>query len=338
MPPGIGYGPNPLVPMIQPGMLNAMQQQITPRPSGFSALLDRPGVREGLLMAGLRLLASDRRQEGFGQALASAAATGIGAGRMAAQREEYEDLLSGAPPEMQAVMRLLGPEQGAALMAQQMMRGAPAPVTLSEGAALVDPVTGDIIAENVPDPERDIRNVGDALVDLTSGTPEVIYEAPEEGPDFGDVAALRNRYEANIAPYEEAAQAFRKMEVSATGEATPAKDIALVFNYMKAIDPGSTVREGEFATAQNAGSAWDIAGNLYNRLLTGQRLNAAQRQEFLNSAREQVATLLPQYQTVTDQYRSIAEANGFDPTQVLRNPFAGLNLATENLDPLGIRR
>ena len=33
-----------------------------------------------------------------------------------------------------------------------------------------------------------------------------------------------------------------------------AGDMALIFSYMKMLDPNSTVREGEYATAQDAGS------------------------------------------------------------------------------------
>lgn len=139
MPPGIGYGPGSLIPRIGPQALSAMQQQIQPRPSGLSGLLDRPGVREGLLMAGLRILASDDRQEHLGTAIADAASLGIGTGRQAAQRQEYESMLEGAPPQMQAALKLLGPEQGAALLARQMMMPPPEQQFIEVDGALVTP-------------------------------------------------------------------------------------------------------------------------------------------------------------------------------------------------------
>lgn len=65
-----------------------------------------------------------------------------------------------------------------------------------------------------------------------------------------------------------------------SSEKSAAGDIALIFNYMKMLDPGSVVREGEFATAQNAGGVDDRVWNSYNRLLTGERLNPKQRKSF----------------------------------------------------------
>jgi len=63
-----------------------------------------------------------------------------------------------------------------------------------------------------------------------------------------------------------------------------AGDLALIFNYMKILDPGSTVREGEFANAQNSASVPQRVRGLYNSITQGQRLSAAQRDDFLARA------------------------------------------------------
>lgn len=63
---------------------------------------------------------------------------------------------------------------------------------------------------------------------------------------------------------------------------TAASDLALIFNFMKMLDPGSTVREGEFATAQNATGVQGRIVSLYNNLLEGTRLNPDQRVDFLS--------------------------------------------------------
>ncbi len=61
-------------------------------------------------------------------------------------------------------------------------------------------------------------------------------------------------------------------------------DMALIFNYMKMLDPGSTVREGEFASAQNTAGVDDKIINLYNNALRGTRLNPEQRSGLRNQA------------------------------------------------------
>lgn len=73
--------------------------------------------------------------------------------------------------------------------------------------------------------------------------------------------------------------------ITKTGnKGTPASDISLVFNFMKMNDPGSTVREGEFATAQNAEGVPGRVVNLYNQMLDGTRLNPAQRKDFIQQS------------------------------------------------------
>ena len=58
----------------------------------------------------------------------------------------------------------------------------------------------------------------------------------------------------------------------------------MITGYMKMIDPGSTVREGEFATAANSGGVSDNVRSLYNSLINGKRLSPQQRENFLQSA------------------------------------------------------
>jgi hypothetical protein len=51
---------------------------------------------------------------------------------------------------------------------------------------------------------------------------------------------------------------------------------------MKILDPTSVVREGEQATAQNAEGVDARTRNIFNRLLTGERLTKGQRQDFVS--------------------------------------------------------
>lgn len=65
---------------------------------------------------------------------------------------------------------------------------------------------------------------------------------------------------------------------------TAAGDMGMIFGLMKVLDPGSTVREGEFATAQNTVGVPDKVRNLYNRALSGDLLSPSQRDDFYNVA------------------------------------------------------
>lgn len=79
------------------------------------------------------------------------------------------------------------------------------------------------------------------------------------------------------------ATAYGRVMDSAS-DPSPAGDMALVFNYMKILDPGSTVREGEFATAKNAGGVDDKVKSLYNSIIQGTILSENQRKDFVNRA------------------------------------------------------
>ena len=79
----------------------------------------------------------------------------------------------------------------------------------------------------------------------------------------------------------------------------------MIFTYMKVLDPTSVVREGEQATAQNAAGIPERTRNLYNKLMTGERLTKSQRADFVKSA----VGLFQSNQIAKDAYQS-----GFEET------------------------
>lgn len=94
-------------------------------------------------------------------------------------------------------------------------------------------------------------------------------------------------------------------------------DVALIFNYMKMLDPGSVVREGEFATAEQTAGIPARIRNLYNKMVDGGRLNDAQRNEFLNMAAGLYNREKQTYDSISQQFRGLAQQNQLDPNQVL---------------------
>lgn len=84
-----------------------------------------------------------------------------------------------------------------------------------------------------------------------------------------------------------ASNAFRTMNSLAENPNGPA-DLAFIYSFMKLQDPGSTVREGEYATAQNAGGVSQTVMNTYNRLLGGEKISET-RGQFLDAARKTYA-------------------------------------------------
>lgn len=96
-----------------------------------------------------------------------------------------------------------------------------------------------------------------------------------------------------------------------------AGDLSLIFGYMKMLDPNSVVRETEFANAQNAAGVPDQIRNLYNRAVSGQRLNPDQRQQFVGQAQRLMKAAYDNQQRVRKTYGDRSSKFGIDPSMVL---------------------
>lgn len=93
-------------------------------------------------------------------------------------------------------------------------------------------------------------------------------------------------------------------------------DVALIFNFMKMLDPGSVVRESEFATAANAATVPDRIRDVYNLTLKGYRLTPEQRKNFITQAHDMFDTQARTYNTVAGQYHGLADQYGLDPERI----------------------
>ena len=129
--------------------------------------------------------------------------------------------------------------------------------------------------------------------------------------NFKDEQALRKEYASLTKEFPKVRDAYLRIQASSDG--TAASDLSLIFNYMKVLDPGSTVREGEFANAQNAAGVGTRIGNLYNQMVKGTRLSDEQRKEFLSTARNLYGEQEKTYQETVANYRGLATAYGLDP-------------------------
>lgn len=99
-----------------------------------------------------------------------------------------------------------------------------------------------------------------------------------------DIKSINSDISSMTKSYKEIRQNALDLERLGKMKNAPAQ-IAMVFKFMKALDPQSVVREGEFATAQNATGVDDRVINTYNRLLSGERLNDEQVKQFVSVAK-----------------------------------------------------
>jgi hypothetical protein len=149
------------------------------------------------------------------------------------------------------------------------------------------------------------------------------FNALDATKDFGDVRT-----------------AFLKVKTAAENPSA-AGDLALVFNYMKILDPGSVVREGEFQTAADA-TSWlqrteddgfavplPIAKAI-RKLEDGTLLTPNQRQDFLSTARNTASAQFKPAKEALQRYKGLAANSGLRADQIIPSNYLQIE---EELSP-----
>ena len=128
---------------------------------------------------------------------------------------------------------------------------------------------------------------------------------------------FRNEYNDRTKVYQDVKASYGRVlssDDSAVG------DLSLIFGYMKMLDPGSVVREGEFATAQNAAGVPERVMNIYNRIVSGERLNSDQRKAFKGQAERLFKQAGQQEAQVRSGIERIAKGYGLNTANIFYTP------------------
>lgn len=160
---------------------------------------------------------------------------------------------------------------------------------------------------------------------------DILDVLPSSGVDDTTVKRaneLRDEYNNLSKDYVDVRDAYNRI-LSATDSA--AGDVSLVFGYMKILDPGSVVREGEFATAENTAGIPDRIWKSYNKALKGDRLSADQRTNFKTESKNLYNSATRQHEQLVGVYTGIANKIGVDPSLVVVDQ--SLATITDQLKP-----
>lgn len=153
----------------------------------------------------------------------------------------------------------------------------------------------------------------------------------EKVSDSARNASVELRKEFNglqvVKDMESIATAYKKIQTTSN---SGAGDISLIYNYMRLMDPGSTVREGEFATAANAGSVPQSIIAKYNAVVNGEKLSPEVRAQFKAESEKPFRVHVDRYHQAASEYRRISKQMGLDPTVVVRD--MGLPKRTVTID------
>ena len=132
---------------------------------------------------------------------------------------------------------------------------------------------------------------------------------------ISEEARLRGEYSKRIEDLSAAERNFSIIETSAADN-SGAGDIALVTSFMKMLDPGSVVRETEFATAANTGGLLAKLKSAVTKIEDGKFLSPEQRTDFQRLAGKYLEAANTQEQGVQSSYQAIIDNYGLNPVNV----------------------
>ena len=124
---------------------------------------------------------------------------------------------------------------------------------------------------------------------------------------------MRKEYSDQTKGYQDVKSAYGRVLAA---EPTATGSIAKIFSFMKMLDPTSVVREGEYATAQNATGVPQRFLNMYNKALSGDGLSVTQRQEIDSQAKKLYTQTRAQESAVRKGVERIAKGYGLDPQNI----------------------
>jgi hypothetical protein len=145
------------------------------------------------------------------------------------------------------------------------------------------------------------------------------FEGAQEDRTLNRFDTYRKEFRADpvVRQFNDVQAATKQIVQLATrtdNEATPGPgDVAMIFSFMKALDPGSVVREGEQATAANAGGIPETVRNYYNSIVKGDKLSTQLQREFANTALSIYNARRGSYDDLAETYRGLVQDAGGDP-------------------------
>jgi hypothetical protein len=161
---------------------------------------------------------------------------------------------------------------------------------------------------------RQFLNTGDQSTLVPRETPEDADKALDR--DLKRAEQLRGEFIKQSKDFVGVRDSYGRIQEAAK-DPSAAGDLAMVFNYMKMLDPNSVVRESEFATAQNSAGVPERIRAMYNRTLNGERLSDVTRNDFEDRSNRLYARQLKSHESLEQQYGKLAKRSGVSSEAVV---------------------
>ena len=178
---------------------------------------------------------------------------------------------------------------------------------------------------------------------LTSAQAKALEISPEQEADvFKREQGLRKEFTALSKDFIKVRDAHTRV-LESSKDPSAAGDLALIFNYMKVLDPGSVVRESEFATAEGAQAAigdieaeGGIVPNFVKRAVqkavVGTRLLPEQRNDFVDRSTRLFKGQLKNQKELERRFTGVSKRSEANPENVvLQFRLSGSTIPIEEL-------
>lgn len=162
---------------------------------------------------------------------------------------------------------------------------------------------------------------GSYQVDTETGDVSTVGGAREQDPTFGREKDIRQEYEGSpiVKNYQIVRDNYERIRQGAS-IGSGAGDLAIVFGYMKMLDPTSVVREGEQASASNTAGVPAAIRNTYNSIMSGEKLSPEARQQLLGAAQQVYSESSKNLGDLNTRYSGIATNWQLDPKRIVQMP------------------
>jgi len=144
----------------------------------------------------------------------------------------------------------------------------------------------------------------------------------DKAEKFTQSGLLRKEYATESKSYEAIRDSYSRYNgiiEKNKGVSNPASDIALMYSYMKALDPTSTVRESEYATVNNAGGVPSAIQSAWNKLLGTGQMSVAMRSQIEGTMEGAYQDQLNKQYERQSQFQDIAKEWGLQPEIITKH-------------------
>ena len=158
------------------------------------------------------------------------------------------------------------------------------------------------------------KKQGINLPDKASAEAEKLAEEKVQN-EFNNVTSLITKYKPLNDEVSTLQQGFSAIQDYDVNHKNPSTDQALIFSFMKVLDPASVVREKEYATAQNNASMLDTLAANWKKAIDGEGiLTVKQRQNIISEMQRLYKNKVTLYQQQIDQAKKVGSTYGLDPS------------------------